>query len=325
MLYYKLIASVLFGASVIVKASPTVPRGNDDFESGFLATLNKSGLTVLCGLFKDYFQTDAGEKYLETLQNGKFTILAPDNDSFDPSKPSLGSDPATVVNYITLIDSDYSKRYSTSRDAHQTLMTTPHPSKRWDNHQVQIIDTITEDSRKRWAPQIFIRQTLTSATVTDQTSYKNIKIYTINNLPLLPTRVDDVLCKPLVESAPNGFPELGQALYKTGLMDIVNYAYAITLFAPTPAAFNACEGFDGFSTADKKAILENHFLTTTVYSPSFASKSPLTANSGKKLKLTNESGTTYVSCGKSKAKVLRSDVTTTNGAVHVIDAVLKCD
>lgn len=44
-----------------------------------------------------------------------------------------------------------------------------------------------------------------------------------------PTKVDDILCKPLVDSAPNGFAKLGQALYKTDLMDTVNTGGKVTV------------------------------------------------------------------------------------------------
>lgn len=80
MVCHKLVASVLLVASALVQASPTAPRDNANFESGFLDTLNAGGATVLCNLMKNFFQTDAGSKYLQTLQYGKFTILAPDND-----------------------------------------------------------------------------------------------------------------------------------------------------------------------------------------------------------------------------------------------------
>lgn len=79
MIYHKLVASVLVIASALVQASPTVPRNNDDFESGFLNALNNAGLTTLSGLYKDFFQTEQGPDFVNTLKNGKFTILAPDN------------------------------------------------------------------------------------------------------------------------------------------------------------------------------------------------------------------------------------------------------
>lgn len=58
------------------------------------------------------------------------------------------------------------------------------------------------------------------------------------------------------------------------------------------------------------------------FTPDFA---PITI-SDQKLRFTSEGGTTYVSCGYTKAAVLRSDVVTANGVIHVIDKVLaRCN
>lgn len=89
--------------------------------------------------------------------------------------------------------------------------------------------------QKRWANEtILIRRTVGSATVLSKAQYKDLTILPIDAVLTLPTKVDDVLCKPLVSSAPNGFTKLGPALYETGLMDSVNTNYRVTVSLASP-------------------------------------------------------------------------------------------
>jgi hypothetical protein len=64
---------------------------------------------------------------------------------------------------------------------------------------------------------------------------------------------------------------------------------------------------------------------TTVYSPAFYGGKNYTSASGEQLTFTSNSSGTYVSTNSSNtARIMRSDVLTSNGVVHVIDSVL-CD
>lgn len=72
-------------------------------------------------------------------------------------------------------------------------------------------------------------------------------------------------------------------------------------------------------------MLKNHIIYSNYYSPNFVTKPTVTAASGKTLKLEVDGADTYICCGQSKVKVLRSDVITANGAIHVIDKPIKCD
>jgi hypothetical protein len=77
-----LVVSVLLAASTLVQASPAVPRGSDDaFVPGFLAALNKAGLTILSGIYKDCFNSDqCGPPTEKLLKSGVLTLLAPENN-----------------------------------------------------------------------------------------------------------------------------------------------------------------------------------------------------------------------------------------------------
>lgn len=208
----------------------------------------------------------------------------------------------------------------------------------------KVVDTqFGSGGQKRWNNEtaVFIRGTTTSAQVVSKTTFKNLVILSVDNTFSLPREVADTLCKPLVAEAPNGLTKPGPAPDKTDPLDTVNTDPSITvsirspaqyraradclrvkkLFAPIDSAFEGCENY---STDQLKSTLENLVLKSILFSPYFPSKSSVTALSGNKLNFETENGNKYVSCGSTKAKILRSDVTTENGVIHVIDALLEC-
>ncbi|KAF8598288.1 FAS1 domain-containing protein [Ceratobasidium sp. AG-I] len=326
MIYSNLVTLLLLVASTLVLATPVVPRDDDGWSSGFITALNNAGLTKLSGLYADFFKSTQGPDLIQELKCRHLTILAPTNNAFDPSNISIGSDPSSLFRYNSIQGAITSKKRAASptRDIAPTLMEQQEYYKRAPNYQVQVVDTVSDINWKRWNNDttIFIRRTIGSAKVLSQTKYRDVDIAEIDTLLTLPTKIDDVLCKPLVDAAPNGFTKLGPALYQTGLMDTVSCGKSVTLFAPIDDAF---QGYDGTSTEQLTSILKNHVVFSNYYSPSFSTKPTVETASGKTLKFEVDGNNTYICCGQSKARVLRSDVITANGAIHVIDKVLKCD
>jgi hypothetical protein len=76
---------------------------------------------------------------------------------------------------------------------------------------------------------ILVGRTVGSAKVVGRFTFKKIIILIIDTLLTLPTGVSDILCKPLIESTPNGFPKFGGALQKTDLLDKVDNGRKITV------------------------------------------------------------------------------------------------
>ncbi|KAG8724388.1 hypothetical protein FRC09_019190 [Ceratobasidium sp. 395] len=180
-------------------------------------------------------------------------------------------------------------------------------------------------SRKRWLKDrvVLVDRTVGSANVVGRFTFKKIIILVIDTVLTLPAKISDILSKPLIDSTPNGFTKFGAGLQQSGLLDEVDDRDRITVFVPIDDAFASV---DGLSSDDLTRVLKNHFsFGTIVYSPLFTSISKVVAESGKELKLAFVNDAQYVSCGQDKARVLRADVTTPNGVLHVIDKVLKCD
>ncbi|KAG9084706.1 hypothetical protein FRC06_003936 [Ceratobasidium sp. 370] len=346
-MFPSLIVSVFLAASTLVQASPLEPRGGksggkDSFISGFLNKLKQLGLTTSENLWEETIHSSGGGYLVDLLKSQIVTVLIPKNDAADPDHYS-SDDPLDLLSYSIVFGSpedDFKITNSSleslgshtrrgakqSRSGASSGLKWPSGSrKRWngllDNNQVQIIDQFASTSKKRWNddPLIIIDRPVHSATVVSRSTFKNIVILVIDTFLTLPRMVSDLLCKPLVSGA--SFTKFGGALQKAGLLDTVDYGFKSTVFAPTDEAFYDAD----LSDDDIASVLKNHFFFgKVVYSPLFPQIPKATAASGKELDLIYQDGVHYVQCGSTKAVILRSDVTSKWGVVHVIDKVLKC-
>jgi uncharacterized surface protein with fasciclin (FAS1) repeats len=126
--------------------------------------------------------------------------------------------------------------------------------------------------------------------------------------------------------------QLVAALTKAKLVETVDAAKEVTIFAPTDKAF---ENLFAFAEKNKLTIddalltqvLTTHVLPSVVFSTNIiASKTPITANALSKQPLTAQlkDGSVLVSGegNTTPAKVVIADVLFNNGVAHVIDTVL---
>ncbi|CCO37519.1 hypothetical protein BN14_11675 [Rhizoctonia solani AG-1 IB] len=232
----------LLAASGMVRAASIAVRTNDDFFSEFIDALNKNNLTILANSYERINNTYEGREVIDALQNnGEVTVLAPENESFESDYASLDQE---VLLYNTIwgnIDKGFennghklSRRKSTqTRDVVKTGQKRPPPNRRpskrtnSQDYQVQVIDQLTNDegwkrSSKGRDPLILIDRAVGSAKVIDRFSFRNIAVLVIDAVLSLPGRISDLLCKPLIKSAPNGLVKFNAALKKAGLLDLVD-------------------------------------------------------------------------------------------------------
>ncbi|EUC56417.1 fasciclin domain protein [Rhizoctonia solani AG-3 Rhs1AP] len=337
MLFLARVVPALLAASSLVQAASVVSRTNDDFLSGFLETLCEANLTILADNYKRIAETKEGKLVIDSLEKGgDITLLAPENCAFDSDHPKLD---ANVLLYNALqgnIDSGFKSNTKVIRrdgaaQSHSVVESQAGISgggarkRQGPSYQVQTVDqTFAPNSRKRWSSSsIQIGQAVGTAKFVKRITYKKIIILVIDTLLSLPGGVSDLLCKPLINGAPDGFSKFSAALKKADLLDEVENGKQVTIFVPIDDSFG---DNDNLSKDDLSCFLKNHVIYgKRVFSPLFRSISDATAASGKQLKFTSENGMDYVCCGKNKSMVLRSDVISGNGVLHVIDKPLKCD
>jgi transforming growth factor-beta-induced protein len=138
--------------------------------------------------------------------------------------------------------------------------------------------------------------------------------------------IDDVLT-PLLDIArtarlAGGFETLLAAVEAAGLGDALTADGALTVFAPTDAAFAALpEGALEALLEDREAltaVLTYHVAGERLSASEVVSRSAIQTLNGASLSVRVEGDAVWVG----DARVVATDVETTNGIIHVIDAVL---
>lgn len=119
-----------------------------------------------------------------------------------------------------------------------------------------------------------------------------------------------------------GFSILVEAVSKAGLVEALSAAGPFTVFAPTNDAFSALfkqlgvTGINDLSAEQLKPILTYHVVSGKIMSTDLTNTSATTLN-GQKIKIDISNGVLI-----NNSKVVKADISGTNGVVHVIDHVL---
>ncbi|CAE6405356.1 unnamed protein product [Rhizoctonia solani] len=327
------VVPTFFAVSGLVQALAIAPRDNHDFFSGFLDTLYEHGLTTLADSYKKISRTNEGKQIIKQLESGEFTVLAPENKAFGSYHTTIEPD---VIRYSTLFGKfdngcdtgSHSRRAATFQSrstSPSTFRRSSAPSRKraepFEDYQVQIVDRYYDSSTNEHS--VVIDRPVGNAKIGDKFCYKNLVILTTDTILTTPPLVSELLSQPLTESAPNGFSKFLDALQRTQLADTMDNKDRLTSFVPLDESLN---GWDEYSNEELKLMVENHiFFGQVLFSNRFTSAGEVTAQSGERLKLSVEDGTSYVSCGTSKVKMLRTDVTSSNGVVHVTDGPIQCN
>ncbi|KAL5639495.1 hypothetical protein ACGC1H_006211 [Rhizoctonia solani] len=332
------VVPTVLAAFSLVQASAVVPRTDGGIFEEYLDALNKHNLTILADNYKRIAETNSGKSIVDNINSGKeFTILAPEDCAFDSDGKKLEP---RQLEYNTLfgnIDKDFRpENYHHRRDGQQSRSTADSTmtrsgapnNKRSESYQspyqVQVIDRF-QSFRKRWEAfdLILVDRPVGDAKVVDRFCFKNLVILIIDAVLALPPKISELLCMPILKTAPKGLLRFGEALKKAGLQDLVDNKDAITIFAPVDECL---DDIDKMSKDDLASFLKNHFFFgKIVYSTLFPKIGEAKSQSGKELKFSYENNIHYVCCGESKAVVLRADVIPSNGVLHIIDRPLKCD
>lgn len=319
-MYSKLFVSVLLAASA--QALPAVVPRQNDYLTGLVQALNQHGLTTLSTVLTQYAGTQQGQQVAGSLSSGNYTVFAPSNAAFEPVLPGLQADNSTVGPILSyhIVNGSYPANSVAPARSHSiapTLLTNTSYVNLGGKPQVQVLEQSPNGS------SVLVRQTTTNATVSNTTTYQNLIIHVVDKVLTPPGDLKAVLSSSLVSRSPGGFAGLGGSLQKVGLLDSLNDGASTTVFAPIDDAFNAINTTTANLTNDQlSAVLKNHVINSVVYSTQLPSTSNATTASGSQLNFSVQDGVAYVTHNQTRARILRSDVATKNGVVHVIDTVL---
>jgi uncharacterized surface protein with fasciclin (FAS1) repeats len=126
------------------------------------------------------------------------------------------------------------------------------------------------------------------------------------------------------------FGILNQALVNTGLQSTLLQAGNFTVFAPTDAAFTALAAELGTTPtallADRAlltSVLQYHVLNTRVPAASVPLGRAITPLAGGFFKIENVAGALTFTDGRNRTgRIVSTDISATNGVIHVVDRVL---
>jgi len=133
----------------------------------------------------------------------------------------------------------------------------------------------------------------------------------IVNLVLLPP------AEASVTAVAAGLNNLAYALTVTGLLDTVDALTAITVFAPTDAAFDAIPGWRTLPISTLTNILLYHVVPAVAYSTDLVDGQIVPTLQGQTLRITTDGGVRV-----NGVDVVLANALIKNGVVHVIDEVL---
>lgn len=297
-------------------AAQTVTLNNTEYATQLLGLLQTANLTVLLGL-----ATSNAATLLPLLLTGTHTIFAPTDAAFGVLPNSTLNDTALttqIVLYHILNASYPASALSTTKN---TIVQSSLNSKFLVNlggaNQVVALQSTSDGLVKIMQPTGSI---LTSPPIT----FQNLIIYqvpTVLSIPTLPTITLNAANVTTLVAALNS----GNASEVALLNTTINTNPLRTIFAPNNAAFlSAAALVKNLSASDVSTVLQNHIVSGAVYSTQLTNGAVFTTATGQTLSIIVNSTGTYVaeSGGATSAKIVQSDVLTSNGAIHIIDHIL---
>lgn len=295
--------------------------------AGLVQALNTDGLTTLAFATAALNSSSEGQLVAQSLSAGNWTLFAPSNQAFSSAPINLTSDPTSVRNLLAyhVVHGNFTDQTSSypKITLGRTLLN--------DSSLVRLEDT--ESQVLAWSKGgkgIFVLNNGTIVPVVNKTVYQNLQVLVIDSVLKIPQNLSDTLANSTydVTSFAGALSSINVSTDNstTPLSDVLNNARGITLFAPNNSAIATANCVGGLlpNTTALIALFGNHVINgTTVYSPAFTGGNNYTSASGEPFAFkTNSSGVYVSSAGSNWAHIMRSDILTSNGVVHVIDSVL---
>lgn len=327
--------SSVFITTVAVAASRAAAF-NETFLEGLLNELTSLNLTTLVGAATSIANIPAGVALLDALSNGKpATLLAPTNFAWAGVNPAFSGNPDWVAQALAYhIIPEHVNVSSIARvpqggtSVHPTLLTDPSivyldgkPQNINFNLDPTTNKTVIVSNQDKFFPVIQATHT-----------YQNIQILTISSVVDLPPSLYFALQPSTTYPWVQNLTTLTSTAPASALQNITNTP-ATTFFAPTNEAFaNAAAGYGGLPTSNGAlnlnesewaTLLQNHAIFGSVV---FSGAKQTNFTSGAGETITVGTGGAYGNAvyykGEVVANIIRADIVTQSGVLHIIDAVL---
>ncbi|KAB5589617.1 Transforming growth factor-beta-induced protein ig-h3 [Ceratobasidium theobromae] len=290
------------------------------YVAGLLGVLNAQNLTSLVTVAATLVNNSAGAALFSQLAQGNKTVFLPNNEAVDKVPQETRRNPALLTSILTyhVVDGHYNVSDIAIASNHtilRTFLTNP-PLANLENGQGQ---ALVGQRIPGNTPEFIILDT-DETDITRTTSYQNLIIHVVNKVLTPPGSISQV-------AELFNLTALTSALTNVSALSTLEATKGVTIFAP--------RGIDIFTAVQQlgpqaqnatliSAILNNHVIKgQTVYSPAILSspKNLVSAGGQPFSFITNSSGT-FVTSGPATARIIRTDLLTNNGVMHVINGVL---
>ncbi|ORX90633.1 Fasciclin-domain-containing protein [Basidiobolus meristosporus CBS 931.73] len=282
--------------------------------------LSVSTLGVLSQNLLEAIQGDASLKTLSSLLNDpnyvklkekltgteKFTIFAPTEAAFSNSKLDLNQ-PKVVLAHLQYhtVYGDFNSQTLTTKYFPFTLLNDAAYVNQ--NGDVQVLVLGKNNS------QSYISQGLDSTNVTKLDAHKatNGVVHLVDAFLPPPKAPAEVIRE-------SGFEKMADAVERAALVNTMNDLNRLTIFAPTNEVLIR-EDFESKTRPQLSPIVKNHVITDDiVLSQKLQDGAKYSSALGYSLVIKVTNGTTYVN----DCPIIRTDILTNNGVLHIIDGVI---
>ncbi|QRV90085.1 homoaconitate hydratase [Ceratobasidium sp. AG-Ba] len=258
-----------------------------------------------------------GAALLAQLSQGNKTVFAPDNAAFSAVPSNVSSNTnllASILSYH-IVDGHFNASDFAAAPNHTIARTFLNNSElvmlEANRSQVIVAERTSNDS-------VVILEPTTNATVSKTATYDNLIVHVISKVLAIPQSISET-------ASAAGLSALVGALQSANLVEPLEAAHGITIFAPSNAGFQAALAALGSQAQNAtviSSVLANHVINgTSVYSTGLTSQSFASAG-GQSFSFSSNSSGTYVTSGSSSARITRADIPVRNGVIHLIDNVL---
>ncbi|GHJ89200.1 hypothetical protein NliqN6_5602 [Naganishia liquefaciens] len=290
---------------------------NATYIGAVIEALNAANLTSLAGAAQSVANTTNGAAFLASLPGSNKTLFAPINDAFAGVPEEVSSNATLLADILSyhVLNASVMPSQIARAPAHSVVRSLYNNGMLPGNRSQPVVFSLTNgtDGGNQTAFPYQNNETVYGAG--QPVSAANFMIYPIYSVLSLPQTLSEVATAQL--------PSLAGVISQAGLLEPLEMARGITVFAPNDAALSAAGELLGtLNTTQIQSVLANHVINGTVVYSTLLTASNYTSAGGEAFTFMSNSSGAYVMSGNTTAMIVAADIPIANGVVHVIDRVL---